>query len=176
MAASGKKRHILILRHAKSDWSGGISTDFDRPLNGRGRRAAAAMGAYLADECPVPSVVLCSAARRAAETWSIIARQWPAAPDAIIDRDLYLAETDVLLQRLRLQNDDTDTICLVGHHPGFDGLAIALASNADDDAVSEMKAKFPTASLALLEFEGDWASLDYRGARLVRFVRPKDIV
>lgn len=176
MAGSDVNRRILILRHAKSDWAAGIGSDFERPLNGRGRRAAALMGAWLADEAPVPSVVLCSAARRAAETWAIVARQWPDAPEAILDESLYLAETPDLLRRLRSLDDETATVCLVGHHPGFDGLAILLAADRAAPQVAGMQAKFPTAAVAELAFSGPWSSLGPGKATLLRFVRPKDLV
>ena len=176
MAGPDIERRILILRHAKSDWAAGVGSDFERPLNGRGRRAAAAMGAWLADECPVPSLVLCSAARRAAETWAIVARQWPAAPGPVHDESLYLAETPDLLRRLRALDDAVGTVCLVGHHPGFDGLAILLAEDRAAPAVAGMRAKFPTAALADLAFGGPWSTLGPGKATLLRFVRPKDLV
>ncbi|MDO9488398.1 MAG: histidine phosphatase family protein, partial [Sphingomonadaceae bacterium] len=31
---------LTLLRHAKSGWDDPVERDFDRPLNGRGRRAA----------------------------------------------------------------------------------------------------------------------------------------
>jgi len=176
MAGPDVTRRILILRHAKSDWAAGYGSDFDRPLNGRGRRAAALMGAWLAEEAPVPSLVLCSAARRAAETWAIIARQWSDAPDPTLDEALYLAETGDLLLRLRSLDDGVATVCLVGHHPGFDGLAILLAADRAARGVAEMRAKFPTAAVADLAFEGPWSALGSGKAALLRFVRPKDLV
>ena len=176
MAGPDINRRILILRHAKSDWAAGFRSDFERPLNGRGRRAAALMGAWLADEAPTPSLVLCSAARRAAETWAIVARQWPDAPDPVLDETLYLAETADLLERLRSLDDGVETVCLVGHHPGFDGLAIQLAEDLAAPGVAAMQAKFPTAALADLAFEGPWSALAPGKAALLRFVRPKDLV
>ena len=176
MAGSVANRRILILRHAKSDWAAGFGSDFERPLNRRGRRAAALMGAWLADEAPVPSLVLCSAARRAAETWAIVARQWPDAPDPMLDESLYLAETPDLLRRLRTLDDQATAVCLVGHHPGFDGLAIQLAADRAAPRVAEMRAKFPTAAVADLAFDGPWSSLGPGKATLLRFVRPKDLV
>jgi len=168
-------RHILILRHAKSDWATAGMSDFDRPLAARGRHAAAAMGAFSADTCPVPDVVLCSAARRAVETWQIVARQWPDAPSAVFSEELYNVATGDLLQRLRQQSDAT-TVMLVGHHPGFDGLAISLAADQQADPVNRMRVKFPTAGLAHLTFTGPWSDLGPEMADLVRFVRPKDLV
>ena len=41
---------LILMRHAKSDWSGDGLADFDRPLNPRGRRSAAALGDWLRAE------------------------------------------------------------------------------------------------------------------------------
>lgn len=168
-------RHILILRHAKSDWATAGMSDFERPLAARGRHAAAAMGAFMAEACPLPDVVLCSAARRAVETWQIVARQWPEAPDAVFSDALYNAATADLFLHLQRQTD-AQTIMFVGHHPGFDGLAISLAADQQADPVNRMRLKYPTAALAHLTFEGEWSDLKPETADLVRFVRPKDLV
>jgi len=37
---------LVLMRHAKSNWSGDLS-DFDRPLNERGIRSARALGNWL---------------------------------------------------------------------------------------------------------------------------------
>lgn len=168
-------RHILILRHAKSDWATAGMSDFERPLAARGRHAAAAMGAFMADSCPMPDVVLCSAARRAVETWHIVARQWPEAPEAVFSEELYNAATADLYMRLR-QQIDAQAVLLVGHHPGFDGLAISLAADQQAEPVHKMRIKYPTAGLAHLTFDGSWSDLEPETADLVRFVRPKDLV
>ena len=39
-------RRLMLLRHAKSDWTVPGARDRDRPLNARGREAAPKMGAY----------------------------------------------------------------------------------------------------------------------------------
>ncbi|MCY4190364.1 MAG: histidine phosphatase family protein [Rhodospirillaceae bacterium] len=176
MGATNPIRRILILRHAKSDWTAGAASDFERPLNDRGRRAAATMGAFLADECRAPSLVLCSSARRAAETWSIIAHHWAEAPEATLDRSLYLARMQDLLKRLRCLEDDVNIVCLVGHHPGHDGLAITLTKDRAAPEAIAMQLKFPTAALAELSYSGLWADLSPGSAQLERFVRPKDLI
>ena len=38
---------LLLLRHAKSSWDNSELADYDRPLNGRGRRDAPHMGLSL---------------------------------------------------------------------------------------------------------------------------------
>lgn len=168
-------RNLLILRHAKSDWHGPAVRDFDRPLSKRGRRAAAAMGAYMAENCPVPDLVLCSAARRATETWQIIEDCWPSAPKARYARELYNASADALLLLLNGMANDIRGVALIGHHPGFDGLAIGLSADQDSDAVNDMRMKYPTGALAQLSFDGAWKELRPEAAKLVRFVKPREL-
>ena len=57
-------KSIFLLRHAKSSWKDDSVDDFDRPLTKRGRRAAAAIGTYLADAGLVPAQILCSSSQR----------------------------------------------------------------------------------------------------------------
>ena len=56
-------RRLMLLRHAKSDWSEKVK-DFDRPLAARGEPAAPILGAYMAREHLVPDCALVSPARR----------------------------------------------------------------------------------------------------------------
>src|SRR5580692_4260108 len=68
---------LMLLRHAKSDWSSSSGTpDMVRPLNTRGEAAARLMGGYMARHGLVPQRVLCSPAQRTRETWAGISAQW----------------------------------------------------------------------------------------------------
>ena len=58
---------LLVMRHAKSDWTAGHA-DFDRPLNDRGIRAADRMAGWLLDEQLCPDHVISSPAARARAT------------------------------------------------------------------------------------------------------------
>ena len=59
---------LILMRHAKSSWDDPAAADFDRPLNGRGRRSAKALGHWLRQRGWLPDRVLCSSARRTRET------------------------------------------------------------------------------------------------------------
>ena len=72
----GMKR-LILTRHAKSSWEDPLTPDHDRPLNERGRAAAADLGQWLASRGYVPGQVLCSDALRTRKTWAGIA---PAIP------------------------------------------------------------------------------------------------
>ncbi|TGR36793.1 histidine phosphatase family protein, partial [Mesorhizobium sp. M8A.F.Ca.ET.198.01.1.1] len=45
----------------------------------------------------------------------------------------------------------------------------------DESVFKKIEEKFPTAALARFTAKGDWANLDFGGARLTHFVRPKDL-
>lgn len=172
-----KTRQILVMRHAKSDWSSPNIQDFDRPLAPRGRRAAAAMGLYLLDEALVPDLVLCSAARRAVDTWAVIARVSGMSPPVQTERDLYLAGADALFERLRALHDAVTCPLLIGHAPGFDAFARDLAGNRRSADWRRMADKFPTAGLAVLDVAAaHWRDVSDGAANLERFVAPKDLL
>jgi phosphohistidine phosphatase len=166
-------KRLYLLRHAKSSWKDPGLTDHDRPLAGRGRRAAAAIGRHLRAQGIEPELILCSTARRARET---LERIEPALATAAIriEPELYGASAGALLERLRAVADDVDSVMVIGHNPGLQRLALDLARPAP--AVRELDAKYPTAALATLAFaDPTWQALERGTAELAEFVRPRDL-
>lgn len=167
---------LLLMRHAKSDWKDRSLEDFDRPLAPRGRRAAPLMGRWLAAQGLVPDLVLCSSARRAVETVELLLTALASRPETSRLKTLYLAPPSRLLAVLRRQGLDRRRILLVAHNPGLQGLAVALAGQARgaDAAQRRLAEKFPTAAVARFRVE-DWPMLGEAPARLMDFVRPRDL-
>lgn len=166
-------KRLYLLRHAKSSWKDPALADHDRPLNGRGRRAAKMMCGHMRERGVDPQLVLCSTAKRARET---LARIEPALGNRAVkvERQLYGASADALLERLRRLPDNLDSVLVIGHNPGLQELALELSRPAD--AAGELEVKFPTAALATLELPGDtWRALDRQSAELAGFVRPRDL-
>lgn len=168
---------LHLLRHAKSSWDDLRVRDHDRPLSDRGERAAAAMAAYMRQSGIAPDLVLCSSARRTVDT---LARLRSGLPDPLTvetRRELYEVGAANLLEVLRRVPDTTGVVMLVGHNPGLEDLATALAGpDSDPGARKALARKFSTGALATLAFDGAWASLAAGGARLTRFITPKDLV
>jgi len=172
-------KRLLLLRHAKSDWSDPLLEDFDRPLASRGRVAAPRMGRYLASKIGAPDLVLCSDALRTRQTWSLVAAELaetaPARPVKFL-RGLYLARPSRLLSSIRRAPDDVGSLLLVGHNPGMHDLACALVGDGKAKALGRLAGKFPTAALAEIHFDlAQWRALEPGTGRLKRFVRPKDL-
>lgn len=163
----------MLLRHAKSSHDEPGLADRDRPLAPRGRRAAAAMGRFMSDRELAPALVLCSSATRARQTLNGLGDAIGGSSDVRIEPELYEASAAGLLERLRRIRDGVPSAMLVGHNPAIERLALDLAANGPD--LAELARKFPTGALATLEFDGSWSGLDPDCARLVGFVKPRDL-
>ena len=166
---------LYLLRHAKSSWSNPELQDFDRPLNQRGKASAPKMAAYMRAQGLIPGLVLCSAARRARQTWDLVAETLEEEVPLKVYRSLYLASPARLLETLRRQPDGQSPIMMIGHNPGMERLAARLAGpGSDRGALAEVEAKFPTAALAEICFdETDWTRVSPGKGRLLRCVKPK---
>jgi len=166
-------RQLLLLRHAKSNHDDPALADRDRPLAPRGERAAVAMGRYVREHDLSPALILCSSATRARQTLDGVADGLDASTDTRIESELYEASATGLLERLRRIGEKVPSAMLVGHNPAIERLALDLAAGGPD--LAELARKYPTGALAVLAFDGAWADLDADGARLVAFVKPRDL-
>jgi phosphohistidine phosphatase len=166
-------RELLLLRHAKSAWNTDAATDFDRPLSGRGRKAAKRMGRWAAAHGLAPDCVISSPALRARST----AKRFCAALEADVaelrwEPRLYEATVAALLD-VAAEAPVVRRVMLVGHNPGLEDFVLHLA--ATPPAMSPGGKLMPTASLACIELPDDWTSLR-PGAGIVRaIVRPREL-
>jgi phosphohistidine phosphatase len=170
-------KRLLLLRHAKAvtDSPGG---DHARVLNARGREDAARMAAFLHSE--KPDRIFCSSAARTMETWQLVALELGSVPQAEFLDGLYLASWKAILNIIRAAPDAAKSLLVIGHNPGLEECALALAHKPDskDERArgGELHEKFPTCSLALFECDiAHWRELATGANKLTAFVRPKDL-
>lgn len=170
-------RNLLLWRHAKSSWADPSSTDRARPLTSRGRRAARAIVQHLIGEPRrVPTLILCSPARRTLETLAPLLPSLSADVLVRIEESLYLADASSLLARLREVPGEQPSVLLIGHNPGLQELASTLARPRRNEASRQLREKLPTGTLVELEIVGaSWRQLRRRSARLVAMTRPRDL-
>jgi phosphohistidine phosphatase len=167
---------LTLLRHAKSGWDDPVERDFDRPLNGRGRRAAHRMGRYLRDEALAFDQVVASPALRVQQTIAGVEDGYgqPLAP--AFDRRIYMASASTLLDVVHGLDDAQGKVLLVGHNPGLEDLVLMLVPEGEAGLRDEVEIKYPTATLAEMRFDVDrWADVDERGGTLVRLMRPREL-
>src|SRR5262245_28636652 len=115
---------LHLLRHAKSDWSSGAEGDHERPLAHRGERAAVEVSHHLQADGVAPDLVLCSTARRAQQTWAIVADAFGTPPEVRVEPAIYMASASTLLELVRAVSAEVDEAMFVGHNPGFHDLAL----------------------------------------------------
>ncbi|MFN4089302.1 MAG: SixA phosphatase family protein [Alphaproteobacteria bacterium] len=170
-------RTLCLLRHAKSSWDDPGAADFDRPLAARGRAAAPRMGAWLAARGLVPDAVICSSALRTRQTWDLVAPALGGRPSVTRTGEIYEAPACRLLAAIRGAPPEARGVLLVGHNPGIQEAAERLAgAGSDPAALARLRRKFPTGAVAVFALDdADWPALGPGGARLVAFVRPKDL-
>jgi phosphohistidine phosphatase len=175
--ASSPTRRLILLRHAKSAWPDDVP-DHERPLAPRGRRDAPAAGDWLRRSEYVPDRVLCSTARRTRETWQLAEEKLGAHPQTAFEDRVYGASSAELLDLAHQTPEDVHSLLIVGHDPAVRGLTLELASeqpgDAEAEALGRVRAKYPTAAIAVLSFLGDWAELSPGYAHLAEFVVPGD--
>ncbi|MBS2963535.1 histidine phosphatase family protein [Actinocrinis puniceicyclus] len=169
-------RHLLIMRHAKAAWP--QVEDRLRPLADRGRRDAPAVGRWLRETALrldgfTLDRVVCSPARRTRETWELVAGELDAPPQPVYDGRVYAATAATLLTVLRETPPRVRGLVLVGHNPGMQSLAVALAHEDSGEPLERILDKYPTSGVALFRVEGAWSRLLPGNALLTEFAVPR---
>jgi phosphohistidine phosphatase len=167
---------LLLLRHAKSAWDVAGLADFDRPLAARGRRAATMIGEHLAAHRLIPDRILCSSSRRTRETLIGILPMIPSDLEIRITRDLYEVGSDAYLDCVGALGGSARSLMLIGHNPTMQDTALELIGSGNPALRDEIASKFPTAGLAVIDFDiHKWSELRPRTGRVVAFFRPREL-
>ncbi len=163
---------MILIRHAKSDWSDPFQDDHGRTLNARGRASATAIGRWLAQKGYLPDEVLSSDATRTLETMALILPELPNAPQIETVASLYHASPDTMLDVLRQASGRC--VAMIGHNPGIGGFACGIVALRPDHP---RYADYPTAATAILEFDVQkWDEVQPSTARLIDFVTPRELL
>ncbi len=164
-----------LLRHAKSDWDNISQRDFDRGLNARGRQGAQLIGDHIRRSGFTWDRLIASPAERVKQT---LAGGLPEMP-AIYDQRLYLASFDTIVEVIEAHSgaDEAQAVLICGHNPGLQDVLLELvAPGKENDLFRDAAVKFPTATYAVLECDIEhWSELKRYCAKLVHFVRPRDL-
>ncbi|MFF9352563.1 SixA phosphatase family protein [Streptomyces sp. NPDC014734] len=166
-------RRIVLLRHAKAEWS--QDSDHERPLAERGRRDAPVAGRKLVDSGITPDLALCSTAVRTRETWKLAVHEMPRRPRTVYEERLYEASLGELIALIDETPDDVRDLLVIGHNPGMHAVADALSGSAEGDTLARMnRGGFPTAAFAVVEFSGSWKGVEHGVGKLIEYWTPND--
>ncbi len=157
---------LLVMRHAKSDWSTD-TTDHQRPLNKRGVRAAGRMGKLITEIGLTPDLVITSTAIRAATTAKLAAESggWEC-PIRETD-DFYETSVGVVLNELRSLEDTVGTCLIVGHDTTWSRTVEVLTG---------ANAAMRTATVAVIDKGETWARIGNYSCELVALLQPRHFV
>ncbi len=160
-------KRLYVIRHAKSSWSDQGLSDFDRPLNKRGKRDAPIMGTRLKKNGAKPDIVVSSPAERAVKTARAIAKALGFPTGEIIEEmAIYHASLHDLTAVVSEIPDVCGEVIMVGHNPGFSELAGFLASDSD--------VYMQTCAVCCVDLEVDsWAQVSGGVGRMVSYDYPK---
>jgi phosphohistidine phosphatase len=131
------------------------------------------MGAHLRESAWLPDVVLCSSARRTCETAALL--DLPPSTELVVEHDLYLAEPDTVLHRVRAVDDRATTVLVIGHNPTMHEVALDVVADGDTEDLRRLGEKYPTGALAVVEFDGVWPAVAPGTGHLLSFVTPRDL-
>lgn len=159
-------KQLLLVRHGKSDWGNTDLSDFDRPLNKRGKENAPEMAERLINRGLKIDQIVSSPAKRAKSTAKYFADAYNI--DHIqFEESIYEANTSALLKVVNGLDDDAENVVMFGHNPGFTDFANELC-NAHIYNI-------PTAGMVLISFPFDsWRMVSKGTGELIFFDYPKN--
>lgn len=161
-------KSLYLVRHAKSSWDDSSLSDFDRPLNKRGRTAAPFMGELMDRKKLRPDVIVSSPAVRASQTAEAVCDAAGFEAALQFDKRIYEASPQTLREVVSEFDDDHASAMLFGHNPGMEGFLRYLTGEIEP---------MPTAALAVIELEiGKWSEITDDCGKLKKIYRPKDLM
>lgn len=117
---------LLVMRHGKSSWKEQGQLDHDRTLNERGKRDAPKMGQLICEQGLAVDILLSSTANRARKTAEKVAQACGYDREIVLERGMYLAPADGIVERLAQIPGNPDVVLVVGHNPGIEALVASL--------------------------------------------------
>lgn len=159
---------VIIVRHAKSSWDDHTITDFERPLNERGKADAPRMAERLKEKQKHIDAFISSPAKRAKKTATIFAKEYGLDKDEVILKDaLYHASENVFYDVISQLPEDLKTIALFSHNPGITDFVNMLTDQVRVDNV-------PTCGIFAVSFKGEWQSFKDAPKQFLFFDYPKN--
>ena len=157
-------RILTLVRHAKSSRDYPELSDFERPLNTRGRKEAPAIAARLRKADVKPDLLLSSPATRAIATARLFAEELNLALDEILlNPHIYEASAWTLLHIVRSLPPDPEEVMLFGHNPGITNFAHDLVKECPFD-------EMPTCAAVRIELPArGWSLIQPGTGKILRY-------
>lgn len=155
---------LTLLRHAKSSWDDPTLPDSERPLNPRGRAAAAEMAGRLQRAGYCPDTLLVSDAVRTRETARAIMAVYKQSPQLIVEPQLYDASVQTVLAVIQNAPPTAEHLMVIGHNPSMETLAAILGGTFR---------RFPTAAYLRVAIGVPWKRFAAEACEVLAYDFPK---
>lgn len=157
-----------MIRHAKSSWANPLQSDFERPLNERGKEEAPAMGKLLRKKDIIPDLIISSTARRTRQTAKRIAEEVGYDEDDIKwEEKLYHCIPPVFEEVIFETSDRVKTLFIVAHNPGITEFVNQLSPDFSID-------NMPTCGVVVAELEAnEWNNFLIAKRKVILFEHPE---
>ena len=119
-------RKLILVRHCKSSWSDLSLSDYDRPLNARGKNDGMIMSKYLSEKFKNIDMLLSSSSNRTKLTSEFFINRMKFKNKKFTDRLYHASEFDIINILKSLENK-INSILIIGHNPGFTELVNFLS-------------------------------------------------
>lgn len=159
---------LLVVRHAKSSWDVSTITDFERPLNDRGKKDAPVMAKRLIDRKITIDAFVSSPAKRAKKTAELFCETYGNTGDTILYISmLYNAVAEDFYEVVEHLNDSFNTVAVFSHNPGITDFVNTLT---DAEKIDNM----PTCSVFAIQVQlNRWADFKKAKKEFLFFDYPK---
>jgi phosphohistidine phosphatase len=150
-------KRLVLVRHAKSSWDDPSLSDFDRPLNDRGKKDAPEMAKRLSDKKMKIDRFVSSPAKRARQTCKYFAKEFDVKKkNVVLEPRLYDATEGNFYEVVKSFKDKWDSVAIFSHNPGITSFANSLTKTRVDD--------MPTCSVFAIKVDAKkWK--DFRDAK-----------
>ena len=108
---------LYLLRHAKSAWDNPNLSDFDRPLNKRGKENLPGLANIAAILNPQPELIVTSSSRRTLDTLNGFCRGMLTQFTIEEADELYHASKEEILSIIQKVPEKIQSLLIVGHNP-----------------------------------------------------------
>lgn len=163
---------LVLVRHAKAEAPQAGLDDHGRVLTIEGREASARLAERLVAAGIVPDLALVSSSNRTVQTFKRMATVLGDTPMRVED-DLYESAEERYLSVIA-RAGDAQVVMVIGHEPTTSHVAAWLAGPGSlKRPLQKVAQGMATSGAAILEYDGTWAELDQRAARLVDVIDGK---
>ncbi|MFW2378350.1 SixA phosphatase family protein [Aliarcobacter butzleri] len=159
-------KKLILIRHAKSDWSNPFLDDFLRPLNKRGKKNAPLMAKVLKEKNIRPDLIISSPSLRTKQTLEYFIKELNYKDEVKLEESIYEAPYENLLKVIKDIPNIHKIVFLIGHNPGLCDLTNFLVDKSFEN--------IPTCGIVEIDFNAkSWQDISKENSNLISFEYPK---